>query len=77
MRIKGCLETGGKSSAKSDDKKKKRVRAQVTCKKMKRQPRKNDRKYPPEPSTPIMITNRFTLTHDSLGMVTRRRLQCC
>lgn len=32
MRIKGCLETGGKSSAKIDDKKKKMVRGPVTCK---------------------------------------------
>ncbi len=32
LRIKGCLETGGKSSAKIDDKKKKMVRGPVTCK---------------------------------------------
>ncbi|KAF0920908.1 hypothetical protein E2562_037593 [Oryza meyeriana var. granulata] len=32
LRIKGCLETGGKTSAKSDDKKKKMVGGPVTCK---------------------------------------------
>ena len=32
MRIKGCLETGSKSSAKSDGKNKKIIRGPVTCK---------------------------------------------
>lgn len=32
LRIKGCLENGGKSSAKSDGKNKKIIRGLVTCK---------------------------------------------
>ncbi|KAF0894683.1 hypothetical protein E2562_001976 [Oryza meyeriana var. granulata] len=40
----------------------------------KRKPRKNNTKYPPEPSTPIMTTNRDTLMQESPGMVTRRCL---
>jgi hypothetical protein len=32
LRIKGCLETGSKSSAKSDGKNKKIIRGPVTCK---------------------------------------------
>uniref|UniRef100_A0A0E0C1B6 MULE transposase domain-containing protein n=1 Tax=Oryza meridionalis TaxID=40149 RepID=A0A0E0C1B6_9ORYZ len=78
LRIKGCLETSGKSSAKSDDKKKENGKRdsymQRVWREGKRQPRKNTTKYPPEPSTPIMTTNRDTLMQESPGMVTRRHL---